>query len=125
MNTLVDQLLAFLHSHLLIRHVRLVNYDETPFGKLEVKIRCRLTKDLQLQIWLHHELAFQDYAYQLFTNQPILRWDNAPHYPQISTAPHHFRAEDGAVHESPLTGNTIDDLRHVLQEVETWLSQST
>lgn len=125
MNTLVEQLLTILHAHALVRNVRLTNYDETPSGKLEVKIRCRLTQNLQLQIWLHHEIAFQDYAYQLFTNQPILRWDNAPHYPQISTAPNYFHDEDDTVHESPLTGNIIDDLHFVLQEVEKWIVRST
>lgn len=125
MNMLVDQLLTILRTHALVRSVRLMNYDETPSGKLEIKIRCRLTQNLQLQIWLHHEIAFQDYAYQLFTNQPILRWDNAPHYPQISTAPNHFHDKDGTVHESPLTGNTIEDLHYVLGEVEKWIARST
>ncbi|MEZ4860528.1 MAG: DUF6516 family protein [Caldilineaceae bacterium] len=124
MNMLVEQLLSILHSHSLVRDVRLLNYDETPMGKLEVKIRCRLSAGLQLQIWLHHETAFQDYAYQLFTNQPIWRWDNAPHYPHISTAPHHFHDENGNVCESPLTGDTIADLNFILQESERWLSQS-
>ncbi len=125
MNTLVDQLLTILRAHSLVSNVRLLNYDETPFGKLEVKIRCRLTESLQLQIWLHHETAFQDYAYQLFAHDPIMRWDNAPHYPQISTSPHHFHNEDGGIYGSPLTGDPIADLRYVLQEVVIWLSQST
>ncbi len=73
MTTLIDNLLALLQNHRLIRRVRVVQYDETPTGKVELKIRCRLTQDYQLQIWLHHEPAFQDYAYQLFTDQPILR----------------------------------------------------
>ena len=104
MHALADELLKTLHRHSLVKTVRIVNYDETPTGKLEVKIRCRLVASYQFQIWLHHELAFQDYAYQLFTDQPLLRWDNAPHYPDISTAPHHFHDENNTVSESPLTG---------------------
>lgn len=123
MNTLVDQLLRSLRVHPLVRDVRLLNYDETPMGKLEVKIRCRLRKNFQLQIWLHHEAAFQDYAYQLFTNRPILRWDNAPHYPNQTTAPHHFHDEDGAVLDSPLVGHLTDDLNLVLATVENWILQ--
>jgi Family of unknown function (DUF6516) len=121
MSILVEQLLHSLRAHSLVKDVRLLNYDETPAGKLEVKIRCRLPKNFQLQIWLHHETAFQDYAYQLFTGVPRLRWDNAPHYPQITTAPHHFHDADGTVRESPLLGDPGADLRYVLLEVETWL----
>ena len=73
MHKLADGLLQILRQHPLVTQVRVVNYDETPSGKLELKIRCRLIKPYQLQVWLHHEAAFQDYAFQLFTNNPILR----------------------------------------------------
>lgn len=79
----------------------------------------------QFQIWLHHELVFQDYAYQLFTDQPLLRWDNAPHYPDISTAPHHFHDENNTVSESPLTGKAPPDLKRVLSEIEKWLKSKS
>jgi len=124
MNILVEQLLRSLRTHPLVKDVRLLNYDETPAGKLEVKIRCRLTKNFQLQIWLHHETAFQDYAYQLFTSVPVLRWDNAPHYPQITTAPHHFHDADGTMRESPLLGDPVADLGYVLIEIEAWLKSN-
>jgi hypothetical protein len=78
MNPLVDHLIGILKMNPTVKSVRIVNYDETPGGKLEAKIRCRLVRDYHMQIWLHHETAFQDYAYQLFTDHPILRWDNAP-----------------------------------------------
>ncbi len=125
MNTLVEQLLICLRTHPLVKDVRLLNYDETPTGKLEVKIRCRLIQKFQLQIWLHYEPAFQDYAYQLFTERPILRWDNAPHYPDQATAPHHFHNEQGKVLDSPLSGNVLDDLNLVLPIIEQWLLHQT
>jgi len=87
MNALIDALLDLLRGHWLVRNVRIVNYDRTPAGKLELKIRCRIAKGYQLQVWLHHEPAFQDYAYQLFTDHPVLRWDNAKtpqHYSSAS-----------------------------------------
>lgn len=122
MTSLIDHLLALLQNHRLIRRVRVVQYDETPTGKVELKIRCRLPQDYQLQIWLHQEPAFQDYAYQLFTDQPILRWDNAPHYPAIATAPHHFHDEQGQVKESVLSGTPLHDLPQVLATIETWFA---
>jgi hypothetical protein len=111
MNALTDAILELLHEHPLVTSIRIVNLDETPAGKIELKIRCRFADTYQIQIWLHHESTFQDYAYQLFTDRPILRWDNAPHYPHIPTAPHHFHGEDEAVTDSPLTGGPIADLK--------------
>lgn len=122
MSKLVEQLVDRLRMHPLIKDVRLLNYDETPIGKLEVKLRCRLAKPFQLQIWLHHETTFQDYAYQLFTDRPLLRWDNAPHYPDRATPPHPFHNEQGEVLDSPLSGQLMTDLEVVLSAIETWLS---
>lgn len=122
MAAIADDLLNLLQQHVLVHNVRVINYDETPLGKLELKIRCRLAKNYQLQVWLHYEAAFQDYAYQLFTDHPILRWDNAPHYPSISTAPHHFHGETGQVGDSPLAGKPVEDLKLVLAEIEKWLA---
>jgi hypothetical protein len=59
-----------------------------------------------------------------FTNQPILRWDNAPHYPHISTTPHHFHDQYGNVSSSKLTGDVLVDLRQVLSVIEQWIVQT-
>lgn len=117
MNALVDDVLDIWRTSALVKTTRILQHDETPSGKLEVKIRCQLPKSHQLQIWIHIESEFQDYAYQLFTTVPRLRWDNAPHYSHFSTAPHHFHDERGKVYESPLTGSIAQDLRAVLQEI--------
>lgn len=121
---LLDEIVALLQSHHLAHDVRIINYDITPYGKVEIKIRCRLIQNFKLQVWLHHEPAFKDYVFQLFSDHPILRWDNAPHYPDIATAPHHFHDELGQVSESDLTGEPLWDLRYVLTAIEKWLSQS-
>jgi hypothetical protein len=115
---LVPDILRLLQAHPLVRSLRVVEHDETPFGKLVLKVRCRLVKGYRFQLWLHHEPAFQNYAYQLFTDRPLLRWDNAPHHPYVSTEPHHFHGARGAVSESPLTGDPLVDLPVVLQEIE-------
>ncbi len=124
MSALTDAILDLLHKHPLVTSIRIVNLDETPSGKIELKIRCRVASNYHLQIWLHHESTFQDYAYQLFTDRPILRWDNAPHYPLISTAPHHFHNEDETVTDSSLSGDSIADLKQVLGEIDRWLFKS-
>ncbi len=120
-HALMDGLLKILQTHQLVKRVRVVNYDETPAGKLEVKLRCQLVENYHFQIWVHYEPNSQDYSYQLFTDHPILRWDNAPHYPNIPSAPHHFHDENNVVSPSPLTGNMNQDLILVLREIETWM----
>ncbi len=123
MHALVSNLIELLQNHQLVEHVRVVNYDETPAGNLEAKIRCRLIDKYKLQVWLHLTSEYRDYAYQLFTNRPLLRWDNAPHYPTISTAPHHFHDENNTVDSSPLIGDSEQDLKRVLSEIEIWLNK--
>ncbi len=121
MQAIVDDILSILQADALIESTRIVNYDETPSGRLEAKIRCQLPKKHLLQIWIHIEPESLDYAYQLFTTVPLLRWDNAPHYGHLTNAPHHFHDEHGNVHNSPLTSNVKMDLRIVLKEITNWM----
>lgn len=80
MNKIVDDILELLEENELVQNTRVVNYDETPSGRLEAKLRSQLPKSHTLQIWIHIEPKSLDYAYQLFTTVPLLRWDNSPHY---------------------------------------------
>jgi hypothetical protein len=125
MQAIVDDILNLLEADALIEDARVVNYDETPSGKLEAKIRCLLPKKHLLQIWIHLEPESLDYAYQLFTTVPLLRWDNAPHYGYLDSAPHHFHDENGDVFDSPLTGNVKRDLKIVLSEIRKWMKEQT
>lgn len=118
----VEALLQLLRRNPLVRRVRVVDYDETPAGSLEVKLRCQLVRGYQFQVWIHCEPASVDYAYQVFTDQPLWRWDNAPHFPQIATAPHHFHDETGQVSTSALTGEPIEDLQKILADLAERLS---
>ncbi len=121
MNKIVDDILDILQANNLIQNTRVVNYDETPLGKLEAKLRSQLPKNHTLQIWIHIEPESLDYAYQLFTSVPLLRWDNSPHYGHLASQPHHFHDEHGNVYDSPLTGNIKRDLKIVLKEITNWM----
>lgn len=123
MNQLVREILGVLETHPLVSRIKIVHLDETPTGRLEVKIRCRIADQQQFQVWVHQRAATLDYAYQLFTSVPLLRWDNAPHYPAIDTAPHHFHDEHNRVSTSPLTGDPAIDLPLVLSAISQWLEQ--
>jgi hypothetical protein len=81
------------------------------------KIRAAIFSILNLQIRVYYNRGHYDYSYQIFDTQPICRWDNAEHFPELTTFPHHFHAIDGKVVESSLIGNPVDDLRYVLSDV--------
>lgn len=125
MHPLTADLLAILRRHPIVRMARVVALDETPSGRVELKIRCRLQKGFNFQLWLHLEPASVDYAYQLFTHVPLLRWDNAPHYPKIASAPHHFHDALGVIDASPLCGDPRLDLPVVMNEIARWLQEQS
>jgi hypothetical protein len=106
----------------LVHAAHVIRYDLTPAGRVELKVRCRIVGGYQLQVWLHEEPELLDYAYQLFSAHPILRWDNSPHYSELPGAPHHFHDSEGQVGGSSLTGDPIKDIRLVLSAVEEWLA---
>ena len=58
------------------------------------------------KISIKHKYSFH---WQNTDNQMTIRWDNAPHHPNISTFPHHKHIEtDLNVH--PSTENTLHDV---------------
>lgn len=63
------------------------------------------------------------YSYQLFTDKPLVRWDNAPHFPALPTFPHHLHDETGMVGASPLSGDPPQDLPYILNQVTQLLSR--
>lgn len=87
-------------------------YSETKFA---LKVRVGLWDGTQLQIYLYVNQTHTDYAYQwLYQDEPLARWDNKEHFPQISSYPHHFHASAVDVQESLLNGEPEHDLPVVL-----------
>ena len=81
-----------------------------------LKVRATLTNGQVLQVYIYRNHDHTDYAYQLLRNeQPMQRWDNREHFPNISSYPHHFHALTGNVENSPLNGDPAHDLPLVLQ----------
>jgi hypothetical protein len=124
MNLLVDQLIRIIQNSTAVKSTKIVNVDESPSGHLELKIRCQLKKKYKVQVWIHQTDTYFHYSYQLFTTYPILRWDNAPHYPNISSAPHHFHDEENRVTNSLLSGDVLQDIHIMLKEVITYIENN-
>jgi hypothetical protein len=119
----IEQIKATLIASELIASWRILVADETTERAL-YKIRCRLLRPAyQLEIRLIQTGEEIIYSYQLFHDQPLLRWDNAPHFPSITNFPHHWHDESGQVNASPLTGSPEQDLSQVLTEVRDFLTK--
>jgi len=52
MPALVPDLLSLLRAHPLVQSLRVIYYDETPMGKVELKVRCRLLGNYK--VWRSH-----------------------------------------------------------------------
>ena len=123
MPSLLAELLDILSQSQIVQGAQVVEHDETAHGRALFMIRCQLPLGYSLQIWVHYERALQRYAYQLFSDRPILCWDNAPHHTEIQGFPHHFHDEMGRRLPSTLTGDPIVDVPIVLDEVGRFLEQ--
>jgi len=82
------------------------------------KIRCHLLlSKYHLEIRFIQTEQEMFYSYQLFSDHPIIRWDNAPHFPKIESFPHHFHNVRGQVESSELKGMPEKDLSLVLDKI--------
>ena len=94
-------------------------------GRNAIRIISTLVNGLRFQIRLHQIPRSKDigYSYQIFSNRPLFRWDNARHHTRLTkNFPHHFHDEFDNVTSSNLSGNVIADLPEVLLELQRILS---
>ena len=111
------EVISILKESELVSKVEIKTVDEI-YNSGIYKIRCNLIPSkYKLEIRFVITKGQILYAYQLFSNVPIIRWDNSPHYPKIKTHPRHFHTNDGVVVKSELTGDVIADLKKVLSEI--------
>ncbi len=118
----IEQIKALLTASDLVASWQVLLQDETA-GRALYRIRCQLLRPTyRLEIRLIQTETETIYAYQLFSDRPIFRWDNAPHFPALESFPHHIHEESGQVKESPLTGDPLQDLSHILDRVRVLLA---
>ena len=119
----IEQIKAILTASAVITSWQVLVADETA-DRAVYKIRCQLLRPTyRLEIRLIQTEEEILYSYQLFTDRPISRWDNAPHFPALQSFPHHFHEETGGVKESALTGDPVQDLPHILTQARTFLTR--
>ena len=114
----IEEILQYLESKNIISQIIEINTDETA-NRGYYKIRCKLIPSyFMLQIkWIVTPENFI-YSYQLFSDTHLLRWDNSPHFPDISTFPHHFHDITESIQPSIISGKHIKtDLDIVFWEI--------
>jgi len=123
--SLLGRLTTALQAHPLCVGVTVVGTQVFSPEQFFLKVRAELTGKSQLQVRVCYNHGHVDYAYQLFTDAPLLRWDNKEEFCQLATFPHHHHDEQGNVHPSPLIGDPIKDVEVVLQQVAVFVSQGS
>lgn len=112
---MLPQLEAILRASAKIVSFQVIDNDPLDERSFLFKIRCELVSGHTLQIRVRSVAGSLRYSYQEYSDVPVQRWDNAPHFPHLSTFPHHHHEVQGDVCESSLTGNPLTDLVQVLQ----------
>jgi hypothetical protein len=78
--------------------------EESNMASGFIQLKVQLIKNASLRIFEYFEESkgVHTYRYQLLDDQnnPIIRWDNAPHHRNLSTFPHHYHYQN-TVFESP------------------------
>jgi hypothetical protein len=123
MNNYIEpsKIISYLRSIHIVSSIKIVGIDEI-FSRSVLRLRCNLLpSSYHLDIRLIQTENETIYSYQLFTDHPIVRWDNAPHFPAIKTFPHHYHKLKGEVEASPLKGFVFEDLNYVLENIKNML----
>lgn len=111
---MLPRLEALLQASPRVTSFLIIDNDPVDEGNFLFKIRCELVSGQTLQIRLRAVAHHLRYSFQAFTHEPLRRWDNAPHFPQLPNFPHHYHDPQGIITESSLTGAPITDLPQVL-----------
>ncbi len=119
----LSKIVDYLKSIEIVSSIQIVFLDDS-LQRSICKLRCNLLPsryklDVRL-IQTENEII---YSYQLFHDRPIIRWDNAPHFPSVTTFPHHFHDQNDKIKASNLMGDIIEDIDYVLGEIKRLLTE--
>lgn len=119
----LSEIIEHLKNKNIISSIKVVSVDDS-LQRSICKVRCSLLPSrFKLEIRLIQTETETIYSYQLFRKRPIIRWDNAPHFPDIASFPHHFHDQKGNVVESNLIGNVLDDIDLILRQIRLFLTE--
>ena len=114
---MLPRLEALLQASPKVVSFQVIDSDAIDEDNFLLKIRCELSSECTFQIRLRAVAGHIRYSYQEFTDRPLRRWDNAPHFPHLSDFPHHYHDAQGNLTASRLTGEPTMDLQQVLHDL--------
>ena len=120
---LLGRLVAILQTHSMCKKVTVVETKTFSPDQFFFKIRALLGGEHMFQVRIYYNRGHVDYAYQLFADVSLLRWDNKEEFRHLETYPHHHHDVEGRVRPSPLTGEPVQDIEVVLQAVAAFLDK--
>lgn len=119
--SLLGAITAILQSHPVCRHVTILETKEFSPEQFFFKVRAVTPEGFNFQLRIYHNSGHIDYAYQLFSDEPLLRWDNKEEFHHLDSYPHHHHDDKGNVTVSSLNGDPMQDLPMVLKRVEEYI----
>jgi Family of unknown function (DUF6516) len=114
---MLPRLEALLQASPKVVSFQVVDSDAIDEDNFLLKIRCELTSGCTFQIRLRAIAGHIRYSYQEFTDRPLRRWDNAPHFPYLPSFPHHHHDTQGNLTASTLTAESTMDLQQILHDL--------
>ena len=114
--TLLDDLLVRMRATPELRDIQVLANESVDDETFAFKIRAAIVSSF-LQIRFLADKDLKRYSFQLYSDHPLLRWDNAPHYPDLLNFPHHFHNQDEYISSSTLTGDLLNDYDLVIADV--------
>ena len=79
----LSEIIAHLKNKRIVSSIKVVSFDDS-LPRSICRLRCSLLPSrFKLDIRLIQTEIETIYSYQLFHKGPIVRWDNAPHFPDI------------------------------------------
>ncbi len=118
---LLNDLLNRLQSEPGLNDAQVVENESIDNETFQFKVRATV-KPANLQIRFLSDRDFKRYSFQLYSDRPLMRWDNTPHYPGLSNFPNHFHDEEDKVSASSLTGDLLNDVEIVLTEIKRFVA---
>ena len=108
------EIISALKQSAIVLDVEVLEFIDEDSVKL-IKIKAVLKENCLLYITELHTRDYQKYSYHCQKNDGdlIVRWDNKPHWRDISTYPHH-KHENNQVYASHRV--TISDVLHQIEE---------
>lgn len=122
LSSLLGTLMTKIQSHPVCQKASVMETKMFSSEQFFIKIRANLTGGNNFQVRVYYNQGHIDYAYQLFTHVPLLRWDNKEEFQDLPTYPHHQHDERGSVKSSSLIGDPTVDIDVVLDEMSNFIS---